>query len=83
MLRNPSLIKEDVMNFSGVLASIGGLVKGLTGLALTLIPLALVVDILQPGTTNIVDGLSSLVTAFTGEGLVGLVMLILVMAIVD
>ena len=71
------------MNFSGALGALGGMVKAVTGLGLTLIPLALVVDILQPGTTNIVDGLSSLVTAFTGEGLVGLVMLILVMAIVD
>ena len=71
------------MNFSGVLASIGGLVKGLTGLALTLIPLALVVDILQPGTTNIVDGLASLVNSFTGEGLTGLIILIVVLAIAD
>ena len=54
-----------------------------TGLGLTLIPLALVVDILQPGTVNIVDGLANLVNSFTGEGLTGLIILILVLAIAD
>ena len=71
------------MNFSGALGSLGGMVKAVTGLALTLIPLALVVDILQPGTTNIVDGLAGLVNSFTGEGLTGLIILIVVLAIAD
>ncbi len=71
------------MNFSGALGALGGMVKAVTGLGLTLIPLALVVDILQPGTVNIVDGLASLVNSFTGEGLTGLIILIVVLAIAD
>ena len=71
------------MNIQGALNAVGGLVKGVTGLGLTLIPLALVVDILQPGTVNIVDGLANLVNSFTGEGLTGLIILIVVLAIAD
>ena len=71
------------MNIQGALSAVGGLVKGVTGLGLTLIPLFLVVDIIDPGRTNIVSNLGQLVDSFTGEGLVGLVILILVLAIVD
>ena len=71
------------MNFSGALGAVGGMGKAVTGLGLTLIPLALVVDILQPGTVNIVDGLADLVNSFTGEGLTGLIILIVVLAIAD
>ena len=71
------------MNIQGALNAVGGLVKGVTGLGLTLIPLFLVVDIIDPGRTNIVSNLGQLVDSFTGEGLVGLVILILVLAIVD
>jgi|TARA_B100001146_G_C16013102_1_gene361773 hypothetical protein len=71
------------MNIQGALNAVGGLVKGVTGLGLTLIPLFLVVDIIDPGRTNIVSNLGQLVESFTSEGLVGLVALILVLAIVD
>ena len=71
------------MNIQGALNAVGGLVKGVTGLGLTLIPLFLVADIIDPGRTNIVSNLGQLVESFTSEGLVGLVALILVLAIVD
>ncbi len=71
------------MNIQGALNAVGGLVKGVTGLGLTLIPLFLVVDIIDTGRTNIVSNLGQLIESFTGEGLVGLVALILVLAIVD
>ena len=71
------------MNFSGAIGALGGMVKAITGTGLTLIPLFLVVDIIAPGTTNIVDGLANLVNSFTGEGLTGLIILIVVLAIAD
>tara|TARA_B100000678_G_scaffold220444_1_gene187782 strand:- start:281 stop:496 length:216 start_codon:yes stop_codon:yes gene_type:complete len=71
------------MNIQGALNAVGGLVKGVTGLGLTLIPLALVVDIISPGYTNIVGNVGQLVDSFTSEGITGLVILLLVLAIVD
>ena len=71
------------MNIQGALNAVGGLVKGVTGLGLTLIPLALVVDIISPGYTNNVGNVGQLVDSFTSEGITGLVILLLVLAIVD
>ena len=71
------------MNINAALAGLGNLAKGVTGLALALIPVALVVDVFYPGTTDIVANLSYFVESFTGEGLTGLVVLLLVLAIVD
>jgi len=71
------------MNIQGALNAVGGLVKGVTGLGLTLIPLALVVDIISPGYTNIVGNVGQLADRFTSEGITGLVICLLVLAIVD
>jgi hypothetical protein len=71
------------MNINAALAGLGNIAKGVTGLGLALIPTALVVDVIYPGTTNIVANLGHLVESFTGEGLTGLVVLLLVLAIVD
>ena len=68
---------------NALLSSVGGLVKGVTGAALTLIPLFLVVDIISPGTTNVVSHLGALVDSFTGEGLTGLVILLFLLALWD
>lgn len=68
---------------NALLSSVGGIVKGVTGAALTLIPLFLVVDIISPGTTNVVSNLGALVDSFTGEGLTGLIVLLFVLAIID
>ncbi|HIC16359.1 MAG TPA: hypothetical protein EYO83_14610 [Gemmatimonadetes bacterium] len=68
---------------NALLSSVGGLVKGVTGAALTLIPLFLVVDIISPGTTNVVGNLGTLVDSFTGEGLTGLVILLFLLALWD
>ena len=68
---------------NALLSSVGGLVKGVTGAALTLIPLFLVVDIISPGTTNVVSNLGALGDSFTGEGLTGLVILLFLLALWD
>ena len=51
-------------------------------LGILLIPVAMVVDLLFPGTTDIVANLSSLVNQFIDGGLVGLVVFIIVIAII-
>ena len=71
------------MNINAALSGLGNVAKGVTGLGLAVIPTALVVDVLFPGTTNIVAYLSYFVESFTGEGLTGLILLLLVMAVAD
>ena len=51
-------------------------------LGILLIPVAMVVDLLFPGTTDIVAGLSGLVNQFIDGGLVGLVVFIVGVAII-
>ena len=51
-------------------------------LGILLILVAMVVDLLFPGTTDIVAGLSGLVNQFIDGGLVGLVVFIIVIAII-
>ncbi len=71
------------MNINAALAGLGNLAKALVGLGLALIPAALVIDIFYPGTTDIVSNLGDFVQSFTGAGLNGLIVLLLVLAIVD
>ena len=71
------------MNINAALSGLGNVAKGFTGLGLAVIPTLLVVDVLFPGTTNIVANRSHIVESFTGEGLTGLILLLLVMAIAD
>ena len=71
------------MNINSALAGIGNLAKALVGLGLALIPAALVADIFFPGTTNIVANLGEFVELFTDNGVTGLIVLLLVLAIVD
>ena len=53
-----------------------------TALLILLILVYMVVDLLFPGTTDIVAGLSGLVNQFIDGGLVGLVVFIIVIAII-
>lgn len=71
------------MNITEVVGSISSVIKGIVGLGLSLVLLALVVQILSPDTINIVDNLAALINNFVGHGLVGLVILIVVVAIAD
>lgn len=69
------------MNINGALSTVTDALKGVIGLGMTLAATALVVDLLFPGTTNIVSSVSTLVTSFTSQGLVGLVTLIVFVAL--
>jgi len=71
------------MNINSALAGLGSLAKGVTGLGLTLIPAALVVQIFFPDAIDIIGNLGGVVEAFTDAGLTGLVTLLIVLAIVD
>ncbi len=51
-------------------------------LGILLIPVAMVVDLFSPGTTNIVANLSGLINQFIDAGLVGLVVFIVGVAII-
>ena len=69
------------MNINDALNTVSSVANGVVGLGLSLITVALVVDILFPGTTGIVSSVSALVTSFTNQGLVGLISLVVFVAI--
>ena len=69
------------MNINDALNTVSSVANGVVGLGLSLITVALVVDILFPGTTGIVSSVSDLVTSFTNQGLVGLISLVVFVAI--
>jgi len=64
------------MNIEGAFNSVTSVAKGAIGLGMSLAAVALVVDLLFPGTTNIVSNVGSLVGSFTSNGLIGLISLI-------
>ena len=70
------------MNLDSISATLSNVVGALVKLGISLVLLALVVDVFVPGTTNIVAGLSGLVNQFIDGGLVGLVVFIIVIAII-
>jgi hypothetical protein len=69
------------MNINDSLSAVTSSLKEVISLGLTLVFVALVVDLLFPGTTYIVTSVSGLVTSFTSQGLVGLISLIVFVAI--
>lgn len=69
------------MNINDSLNVITSVLKGVVGLGLTLAVAFLVVDLLFPGTTNIVSNVAGLVNSFISQGLVGLITLIVFVSI--
>ena len=69
------------MNIENALNTVTSVANGVVALGLSLVTVALVVDILFPGTTNIVAGVTGLVEQFTSGGLVGLIALVIFVAI--
>ena len=55
--------------------------KAIVSLGLGLALVFLVVDVLFPGTTNIVENVASVVNSFVDQGIVGLVILIALVAV--
>jgi len=65
------------MKINDSLTNVNLVLKGVIGLGLSLAATFLVVDLLFPGTTNIVNNVAGLVNSFIGHGLVGLIALII------
>ena len=70
------------MNIDALFGPVKALVDAFVKLGGSLVLLALVVDVFVPGTTDIVAGLSGLVNQFIDQGLVGLIIFIVVVAII-
>ena len=69
------------MNINDTMSSVTSTLKGVVGLGMALAVTFLMVDILFPGTTHIVNNVAGLVNSFIGHGLVGLIALIFFVSI--
>jgi formate-dependent nitrite reductase membrane component NrfD len=69
------------MSIQSVLGNVTNALQAIVNLGLGLAVVFLVVDLLQPGTTNIVANVSGLVSSFTENGVVGLITLIVFVSI--
>ena len=69
------------MKINDALNKVSDSVHGIMGLGMTLAVAFLVVDLLFPGTTNIVNNVAMMVKSFTAHGLVGLITLIIFITI--
>jgi hypothetical protein len=69
------------MNLDSALGTIGGWLKSIVSLGLTLALTMLVVDVIIPNETDIVGNVADLVGRFTDNGLAGLITLIVLVAI--
>ena len=69
------------MKVTDALNMVNDSLRGIMGLGLTLAVAFLVVDMLFPGTTNIVSNVAGLVKSFISHGLVGLITLIIFVSI--
>ena len=69
------------MNINEALGTVTSVAQAVVGLGLSLVVVALVVDVLFPGTTDIVNSGAGLISQFVDQGLIGLVTLIAFVAI--
>ncbi len=69
------------MNVNDSLTQVNSVLKGVVGLGLSLAVTFLLIDMLFPGTTNIVNNVAGLVKNFVSHGLVGLITLIVFVAL--
>jgi len=70
------------MNLDSISATLSNVVGAFVKLGISLVLLALVVDVFVPGQTDIVANLSGLINQFVDAGLAGLVAFIVVVAII-
>ena len=69
------------MNINDSMNTVTTVLKGVMSLGLSLVATFLVIDLLFPGTTNIVNNVAALVNSFISHGLVGLITLIVFVAL--
>ena len=70
------------MNLDSISATLSNVVGALVKLGISLVLLALIVDVFVPGQTDIVANLSGVVNSFVDEGIAGLVAFIVVVGII-
>jgi hypothetical protein len=70
------------MNLDSISTTLSDVVGALVKLGISLVLLALIVDVFVPGQTDIVVNLSGLINQFIDAGLAGLVAFIVVVAII-
>ena len=70
------------MNLDSISATLSNVVGALVKLGISLVLLALIVDVFVPGQTDIVANLSGLINQFVDAGLAVLVAFIVVIAII-
>ncbi len=71
------------MNINSAVNTVTSTITAVISLGVSLVGLALVADILFPGTTDIVGNVSGLVNSFMSQGLVGLIALIVFVAVLS
>jgi hypothetical protein len=71
------------MNINSAVDTVTSTIAAVVSLGVSLVGLALVADILFPGTTDIVGNVSGLVNSFMSQGLVGLIALIVFVAVLS
>lgn len=69
------------MNVNDSLKQVNTVLNSVVGLGLSLAVTFLLIDMLFPGTTNIVNNVAGLVKSFVSHGLVGLITLIVFVAL--
>ena len=69
------------MNLDAALGTIGGWLKSIVNLGLTLAVTFLVVDVIYPNQTDIVGNIAGLVDQFVEHGMTGLIPLIILVAV--
>ena len=65
----------------GALSTVGGMAKALTAFALTVITALVVVDILYPSSTMIIENIAIVVDQFGDGGVAGLIVILLFMVL--
>ncbi len=68
-------------DFKNVIDSVSGWLKSLIDLGLAVILVFVLIDILFPGTTGILDNIGTIVGAFADKGVGGLIALLLFMLV--
>ena len=65
----------------GALSTLGGYAKSLTDFGLTVITALVVVDILYPSSSNIIENIAIVVDQFGDQGVAGLIVILLFMVL--
>ena len=68
-------------DFKATVSNLNGWLKSITDLGLSIILVLLILDILVPGSTNLIANLAVIVSSFSNNGVTGLIALMLFLMI--